>query len=202
MTLAVEALVFDLGGVIVGHDNAMMHQRLASRCGAAASPERIAQVTSDAHWATGRPIADLHQALKLEAAYEGDWPTFCDDFTCHLAIDASMLAFVELLAARHRVMIFSNTNQVHWDFLVQASDGRLGAFERHLSHEVGHAKPSLKSFEIVAEISRLPPGAMLFFDDVAANVDGARRAGLQAELFTGEAPLRKLLTERGLMPDS
>lgn len=202
MTLAVEALVFDLGGVIVAHDNALMHRRVASRCGAAASPGRVAEVTGDAHWGTGRPIADLHDELQREAGYEGDWATFRDDFTCHLVIDASMLAFVEQLAGHRRVMIFSNTNQVHWDFLVCELGGRLGALERHLSHEIGHAKPSLRSFEVVAETSRLTPGAMLFFDDVAVNVEGARRAGLQAEVFTGERPLRELLAQKGLMPGS
>jgi HAD superfamily hydrolase (TIGR01509 family) len=194
--LPVQALVFDLGGVIVAHDNAVMHRRLASRCHWTAA--KIAAATGDGRWATGRPVEELHAELIRDAGYEADWETFVDDWCCHLVLDPSMLAFVERLAARHRVMIFSNTNLEHWTYAVNASTGRLGAFESVLSYEIGHAKPSLRSFEIVAETAGLPPGALLFFDDVAANVDGARVAGFQAELFEGEGRLAALLAESGL----
>ena len=193
-----EALVFDLGGVIVGHDNAVMHRAIASRCRAGWSPAQVAEATADARWGTGRLVAELHAELRRDAGYDGDWDAFKADFCCHLVLDDSMLRYVERLAARHRVMIFSNTNQTHWDSQVRVSGGRLSVFERHLSYEIGHAKPSPRSFEIVAGTAGLPPGAMLFFDDVAANVEAARRAGFQSELFEGEVKLRALLEGLGL----
>jgi FMN phosphatase YigB (HAD superfamily) len=190
----IEALVFDLGGVIVDHDNAVMHRRLASSCRAGWSLAQIAVATGDSRWGTGRPVTELHEELTRDAGYEGDWDTFVDDWCCHLVLNPSMLAFVENLAARHRVMIFSNTNAQHWEFGVRASEGRLTAFDPVLSYEIGHAKPSPRSFEIVAERARARPSALLFFDDVAANVEGARRAGFQAEVFEGEERLRALLS--------
>jgi len=195
----IDALVFDLGGVVVGHDNALLYRRLASRCRAEGwTAERVRALAADPRWGTGTPVAELHAELRRDAGYDGDSETFAADWCCHLVVDPSMLAFVEELAARRRVMIFSNTNPVHWDFVVAASGGRLAAFERHLSYEIGHEKPSLRSFQIVAEIAGLQPQAMLFFDDVAANVEGARRAGFQSEVFEGEAALRRLLVDRNL----
>ncbi len=190
---AIEALVFDLGGVIVAHDNTVMHSALADRCRAGWSPAQVAEATADARWGTGRQVRELHAELVAEAGYDGDWNAFTGDFCCHLVLDESMLAFVEFLAIRHRVMIFSNTNEAHWQSQVLASGGRLGAFERHLSYEMGHAKPSLQSFQIVAETASLPPHSMLFFDDVPANVEAARRAGFRAEVFESEANLRAML---------
>jgi putative hydrolase of the HAD superfamily len=198
MASTIQALVFDLGGVIVAHDNAVMHRRLAGRCRAGWSPERIATVTGDDRWATGRPLTELHAVLSREAGYDGDWPTFAADWCCHLVLDPAMLALVEQLVGRHRVMIFSNTNQQHWEHVVVASGGRLGAFERHLSHEIGHMKPFRRAYEIVAETAGLAPEAMLFFDDMPANIDAARRAGFQAERFEGEERLRASLAARGL----
>ena len=192
-TQAIDALVFDLGGVIVAHDNSVMHRALAARCHAGWSAAQVAEATADARWGTGRPVRELHTELVAEAGYDGDWDAFIADFCCHLVLDESMLTFVELLATRHRVMIFSNTNQAHWRSQVTASAGRLGDFERHLSYEMGHAKPSLRSFQIVAETACLPPQSMLFFDDVPANVEAARRAGFRAEVFDREANLRALL---------
>ncbi len=190
---AIEALVFDLGGVIGAHDNTVMHRALAARCRAGSSPAQVAEATADARWGTDRPVRELHAELAVEAGYDGDWDAFTADFCCYLVLDESMLAFVELLAARHRVMIFSNTNEAHWQSQVRASGGRLGAFERHLSYEMEHAKPSPRSFQIVAETASLTPRSMLFFDDVPANVEAARRAGFRAEVFESEPSLRALL---------
>jgi putative hydrolase of the HAD superfamily len=193
----VRALVFDLGGVIVAHDNDVMHRRIAGRCAEGYGPEDVARLTDDALWNTGAPISELHATLTVEAAYQGDWPTFVDDWCCHLVLNPSMLAYVEALAARHRVMIFSNTNKEHWDSQVRVSGGRLARIKAHLSHELGATKPDLASYKLVAERAGLPPESLLFFDDVPANVAGARRAGWQAEVFTREAALRALLSERG-----
>jgi putative hydrolase of the HAD superfamily len=194
----VAALVFDLGGVIVAHDNDVMHRRLASRCRPDWTPERIAKATGDGRWATGRAIEDLHIQLIGEAGYRGDWQTFAADWCCHLVIDPAMLACIEALAAQHRVMIFSNTNAVHWEQVVSASGGRLGVFERYLSDELGLRKPDRAAFEKVAADAGLPPSSLLFFDDVEANVHGARAAGWQAEVFTNQTSLTRQLVDRGL----
>jgi len=192
----VRALVFDLGGVIVAHDNDVMHRRIAGRCAEGYGPEDVRLLTRS-RWGTGAPIEALHAEVVAEGGYTGDWPTFVDDWCCHLVLDPSMLAYVEALAARHRVMIFSNTNKEHWDSQVRASGGRLARIEAHLSHELGAEKPDLESYNLVAERAGLPPETLLFFDDLPVNVEGARRAGWRAEVFTGEAALRALLAERG-----
>jgi FMN phosphatase YigB (HAD superfamily) len=53
---------------------------------------------------------------------------------------------------------------------------------------------------MVAARAGLPPETLLFFDDLPANVEGARRAGWQSEVFTGETALRTLLADRGFAP--
>ncbi len=80
---------------------------------------------------------------------------------------------------------------------MRASGGRLARIEAHLSHELGAEKPDLESYLMVAERAGLPPESLLFFDDLPANVERARRAGWQAEVFKGEAALRTLLVARG-----
>jgi len=197
-----QALIFDLGGVIVAHDNAVLHERLASRCAPAWTAERVSAVIADPVWGTGvLPVSALHARLRKQAAYGGDWATFVDDWCCHLALDRSMLALLERLSARNRVMILSNTNQEHWDFAVGASGGALARFEPYLSHRIGHEKPSLRSFQVVAEKAGIDPARSIFFDDLPANVEAARRAGFQAEVFESEARLTWLLNDRGVPTD-
>jgi FMN phosphatase YigB (HAD superfamily) len=195
----IEALVFDLGNVIVRHDNRVLYERLRSRCSEPWTVERIGALAERPDWGTGAPIADLHRELRESAGYSGDWAQLAEDWCCHLVLDGSMLDLVEHLAARHRVMIFSNTNAVHWDSQVAASGGRLARIEAYLSHEIGRLKPDVAAFAKVAELAGIDPARSLFFDDVAANVAGARAAGFQAELFVDEAGLRASLQARGLL---
>ena len=75
---------------------------------------------------------------------------------------------------------------------------RLGRLERYLSHEIGLAKPSRESFLEVARQAGVEPSRAVFFDDVEANVLGARAAGFQSELFTDQASLARTLKALGV----
>lgn len=195
-----EAIVFDLGGVLVAHDDRVLHERLASRCDAG-SPEAVKAAVRDPRWGDGAaPVSDLHVRLRRELGYGGDWTVFLEDWCCHFALDASMLGLVGRLAEDHRVILFSNTNEEHWRFLVAASGGRLGGFEHFLSHRMGVSKPSVAAFRFVAEAAGIAPSQSLFIDDVAVNVEGARLAGFQAAVFTGEDRLRAHLAAAGIRP--
>jgi putative hydrolase of the HAD superfamily len=69
------------------------------------------------------------------------------------------------------------------------------------SCEVGIAKPSPAFFEHAVTALREEPGRVLFMDDQARNVEGAREAGLPAELFArdgGVAELSRILGQHGL----
>src|SRR5580700_5014428 len=191
-----DAIVFDLGGVIVAHDNAVMVERIASRTKAA--PRDVSRLIRRKDWGSGLPIADLHAELTGELGYGGGWDEFAADWCCHFTVDRSMLAFVQRLASANRVMIFSNTNQVHWDFLVAETGRELAAFEAYLSHELRRSKPAVEAFEMVARQAGIDPARSVFFDDVAENVEGARLAGFQAELFTSESALQSILVARGV----
>jgi FMN phosphatase YigB (HAD superfamily) len=193
-----QALVFDLGGVLVAHDNSMLYARLASRCAGACSPETVVGLMRRTDWGSGVSIGILHDRLRDELGYALDWDDFVADWCCHFAIDESMVDFVERLATHNRVMLFSNTNREHWDFLVNATGGRLAQLEAYLSHEIGSTKPSLRAFELVAEQAGIDPARSIFFDDVVENVDGARRAGFQAEVFESQAKLAAFLARRGV----
>jgi putative hydrolase of the HAD superfamily len=193
-----QALVFDLGGVLVAHDNAVMYERVASRCVDGCTAQTVVSLMRQTDWSSGVAIGLLHQRLQEELGYALGWDDFVADWCCHFTVDQSMLAFVERLATRNRVMLFSNTNKEHWDFLVDATDARLARLEPYLSHEIGCTKPSLRAFELVAEQAGIDAARSVFFDDLAANVEGARAAGFQAEIFENEAKLAAFLASKGV----
>jgi FMN phosphatase YigB (HAD superfamily) len=194
-----QALIFDVGGVIVGHDNARMHRTLASRCSAGEAYEGVVGHDKDRRFTTGElPIRELHRRLTDELGYGGDWASFAQDYCCHLWVEEEMLVFLEGLASANRVELFSNTNAVHWARVRAMTGGRIDRFVQHLSHQIGMLKPDIEAFALVAERAGLDPARCLFLDDVMANVEAARRAGFQAEPFTTRAALAELLASRGV----
>ena len=52
-----------------------------------------------------------------------------------------------------------------------------------LSYEVGHMKPSEEFYRACVTAADVPASSCVFIDDMIENVEGARRAGLEAIQF-------------------
>lgn len=68
-----------------------------------------------------------------------------------------------------------------------------------VSGDVRLIKPDLAIYRTHAKAFDLDPGATLFIDDSAANVEGARRAGLMAEQVRAPGGFAAVLRDHGLM---
>jgi putative hydrolase of the HAD superfamily len=69
----------------------------------------------------------------------------------------------------------------------------------HASFEFGARKPEPQVFTRMAEHCAVPPARILFVDDDAASIAGARSAGLQARLFRSPEDLAAQLRAFGLL---
>ncbi|MCB9844577.1 MAG: HAD-IA family hydrolase [Phycisphaeraceae bacterium] len=91
-----------------------------------------------------------------------------------------------------RTGLLSNTNQRHWERHLPGANAApdfptIGLLEeRHASHLFGLAKPDRRIFESFAREVGEAPGRILFFDDLAENVEAARDAGWRAVLIDHE----------------
>jgi len=109
---------------------------------------------------------------------------------------------VELVATVRDVVqigCLSNTNSFQWDTHFEGAP-IVEAFEfRFLSFELGMVKPDHEIFEEVA--SRLPvaPSQVLFLDDNAANVGGAKASGFTARHVRGVGEARRALASGGVL---
>ena len=198
----IDTLVFDLGGVIVAHDNDLLARTLAQGCASPDAGSRLSDgFVHDRLYGTGeKPISDLHAKLQSELSYRHDYERFLDDWCCHFGLDSLMLAAFEALAARYRVLIFSNTNAPHWDYVDALSGGVLKQHEAYLSHEIGQVKPDVTAFQAVADRAGFDPARALFFDDRADNIEGAKAAGWNGEIFTDRASFMAALKTYPLIP--
>ena len=75
---------------------------------------------------------------------------------------------------------FSNTNAAHQASLTRFAE-LLSPFQKiYLSNKLGARKPEAAAFKAVIADIGVAPDRVLFFDDNAENVAGARAFGLQA----------------------
>ncbi len=198
-----DALVFDVGGVFILHDNERLFRRLAASCSAGDAVDRIREAAMDPDIATGaRAVRALYDELVRDLAYTRDWKGFLGDWSSHFSVDRAMLELLERLARDQRVLLFSNTNREHWDHVVALADGALGRYDAFLSHVIHDMKPNASAFQLVAARAGIKPHRSVFIDDLAENVAAARVLGFCGHIFTGRNGFERFLASIGLARES
>jgi putative hydrolase of the HAD superfamily len=117
--------------------------------------------------ALGIKISDAQFLEGWNAIFAGEMPGIADQLA--------------RAAKRLPLYAFSNTNSAHVDHFSAAYAGLLGHFrEMFLSSNIGMRKPDARAFDHVVKAIGVPAGRIVFFDDLAENIEGARARGLTA----------------------
>jgi FMN phosphatase YigB (HAD superfamily) len=192
--LPFDVLVFDVGGIFILHDNERLFRRLAESCSAADALGRIREAAYDPDITTGaRPVHDIYDELVGELGYKRDWTGFLADWSSHFAVDGAMLSLLATLARHNRVLLFSNTNREHWDYVTKLADGALDRYDAYLSHEIHDMKPRVSAFALVASRAGFDPQRALFVDDLAENVAASRVLGFHGHIFKNREGFERFL---------
>ena len=94
---------------------------------------------------------------------------------------------------------FSNTNNAHVEHFTQAFADVLGHFrEIYLSSAIGLRKPDAAAYDHVVESIGLSASRIVFFDDLAENIEGARARGLTAVHVTSPDDVARALASLGI----
>jgi putative hydrolase of the HAD superfamily len=181
----VQALLFDFGGVLIEIDFDRVFERWAGLAGVPAVQVKSRFEHGAAYEAHERGEIDAAQFFATQRAALGIDLTdadFEDGWQRVFGPEiAPTVALLPKLRERIPLHLFSNTNRTHHDYWKRRYAEALRPIERRfISNEMGVRKPTRESFDAVAEALGVPHGRILFFDDTAANVAGARAAGLQA----------------------
>jgi glucose-1-phosphatase len=196
---SVDVLLFDLGRVVldISFDTVMANWAGHAGCAPADLAGRFVVDDSFKHHEIGRIddaafFAGLRQSLGIgltDAQFRGGWNAI---FTGEMPGIAPLLAGA---AQRLPLYAFSNTNPAHVAHFSQAYAGVLSHFrEIFLSSSIGLRKPDAEAYDHVVKAIGVPASRILFFDDSAANIEGARARGLCAIHVTSTDDVARALT--------
>lgn len=204
--LPVDAVVFDLGGVLIDWDPRYLYRQLFAD--PAEMESFLARIcTSDWHRAhdlgedttqSCRRLAMLHpgQAEMIMAWAERGEEMVAGQF------DPAVAVLGELRAAGIRCYALSNMEPDLFA-IRRARFPFMEWFDGHvISGLEGMAKPDPRIFEVLLKRHRLEPQATVFTDDMPANVETARGLGIVALHYTSAGRLRQDLRALKLLPRS
>jgi FMN phosphatase YigB (HAD superfamily) len=200
--MKVEALLFDLGKVIIDFDLRSMLGILCqnSRRPAAEFETVFRNVDLLRSYETGRiTTAQFHEHLCSKGGLRMDFPAFrkiwSDVFMPEILVSEALL---KELKGRYPMILVSNTNEAHIGFIAERY-GVLDYFHHKVySFEVGSMKPDPEIFRHAIAVSGRNPERLFFTDDREENILAARELGMQAHQFESEAGLISALNEAGI----
>jgi putative hydrolase of the HAD superfamily len=198
-----DALLFDLGRVVIDID---FDKTLACWAGhAGCEPAHLVGRFSrdeiyQRHEKGEISDAEFFAGLRTSLGVELSDAQFLEGWNALFAGEMPGIAALLARAARRvPLYAFSNTNSAHVEYFSQAFADVLGHFrEIFLSSAIGLRKPDAAAYDHVVKAIGVPAERIVFFDDLAENIEGARARGLTAVHVTSPDDVAHALAALGL----
>jgi len=182
---AADALLFDLGRVVLDVDFNRTLACWAGHAGCAPADLLARFLRDDAYKRHERGAisdAEFFASLRSSLRIELSDAQFIEGWNAIFAGEMpDIAALLERAAKRLPLYAFSNTNRAHVEHFSVAYAGVLGHFrELFLSSTIGLRKPDAAAYDHVVQAIGVLAGRIVFFDDLAENIEGAQARGLTA----------------------
>jgi epoxide hydrolase-like predicted phosphatase len=181
--VGIRALIFDFGGVLVRMIDDRPRLALAEKLGVPLS--RLDDLVFFSESAAKASLGEISVGLHWEAVRKAlgikpeDMPAFLEEYWSADDVNWKLLDYIRSLHPRYKVGLLSNA----WDDLRQTMHERWnidGLFdELIISAEVKIVKPDPRIFHLALERLQVQPAEAVFIDDIAENVEAARKEGLK-----------------------
>ena len=195
----IKAMLFDLGNVIIRFDPEILVKGYSSytRIKTPNFVEYVLESTNINKYMEGKLTSSqfymrTKRLFKLKISYGDFYKVWNDIFYPYPEME-TMLRDIRTKYPNIKLVLISNTNETHYDFLekeykiLDIFDGVI------LSHEVGRQKPHPDIFQKALKAAGSLPKETFYTDDRLDLIEAARSMGLRAFQFTGHEELRSAL---------
>ncbi len=184
----VDAIIFDIGNVLLRFDFSLVTQRIAPFCSTAESSihSLLAPLKDELESGRIEGEAFLQEASRI-IGYTGERSLFRAAWQEIFTPIEATHRLVEQLHHTRPLFLLSNTNDLHAEYFLS----RYPVFARFqdavYSHECGLMKPAASIYEHALGKFGLRAEQVFFIDDLAPNVEAARAAGWRTHHYSEDA---------------
>ena len=203
MRNVIEIILFDLGNVILPFNHYQIAEKLSrfTKNADFQDPEKIFSYLFNFEngainvYEVGKVssldfLKSLKEHLQLTLSYEEFIPIWNDIFWENLEVSE----IIRSLKGKKRLGLLSNTNPLHFDYIL-SKFSVVKVFDKWiLSHEVGFKKPALEIFQSGVEWACVEPEKILLIDDMKSHIEAAISLGMRGIHFTSATQLREELS--------
>jgi HAD superfamily hydrolase (TIGR01509 family) len=196
----IKTVIFDLGNVLLYFNHDQMFLQLAKQL--QLPFQHIKKRVLEEDWVTAYETGllttdEMLEKLQADSPHLPRRASLLEAMNSIFRENASLTPIVHQLKKQgKRLLIVSNTNEAHFQF-IQRNFSFISAFDEViLSYEVKHAKPHRKIFEKAIEKALGGPHECFYVDDISTHVEAARNLGIDAEVYTSTEKLREDLALR------
>lgn len=177
--------LFDIGNVIIGVDFIPALKRLIPEGTENADQRLETLLTRKDEFEAGRISPAEYfpwaaETIGFHGSHEEFLRAWVDIFTPNHAMWQSI---EQLHAAGHKLILFSNINNPHKEYLLETYP----IFEKFaggvFSYETGHIKPESEIYQLAINDWQLDPKNTAYIDDLPANIAAGEKAGFQCHQY-------------------
>ena len=204
----IKLFVFDLGNVILPFEHRQIAVKLheTSRIQDRFTPDDLFKFLFDRDRGLVNPyeeglmssvdfFAKLREKYKLELEFE----EFQDIWNIIFEENTEVNDIITYLKNKgFPVFLLSNTNELHFSYIMERYPIVHSLDEWILSYEVGAKKPKQKIYDTIFEKTDIVRGEVLYIDDVPEYVEAAKTYGLQGLVFKNAKDIWELLKENSI----
>lgn len=196
-----EAVLCDLGNVLVNFDH-----RIAVKKILALTPKKeegIYQLFFDSgitkDYEEGKITSlDFFKRVKDSLELDMDYTAFLpiwNDIFFETPLNKKMQDFLKKIKNRYKLVMISNINETHYEFLKKKMP-IFGEFDKLiLSYEVGFRKPSPEIYNAALRAVGAKNSGAFYIDDRLDLIEAAKGLGIKGVAFNGEEAFKKITKE-------
>jgi glucose-1-phosphatase len=204
----IKLFVFDLGNVILPFEHRQIAVKLheTSRIQDRFTPDDLFKFLFDRDRGLVNPyeeglmssvdfFAKLREKYKLELEFE----EFQDIWNIIFEENTEVNDIIIYLKNKgFPIFLLSNTNKLHFSYIMERYPIVHSLDEWILSYEVGAKKPKQKIYDTIFERTDTARSEVLYIDDVAEYVEAAKTYGLHGLVFKNAKDIWELLKENSI----
>ncbi len=202
----INAVIFDLGKVLVDFDFKIAVRRLGDF--GLVNPIKVYNLFRNSdlaeQWDKGfMGQESFYETIRRELSLKLKMEEFIPIWNEIFAENEKMVALARALAREKKVVLLSNTNPWHAEYIRENFKWIREMRGFIASCDVQMMKPDPKIYKMALKKARVKPQEAFYIDDLKENVEGARAVGMEAHQFQSyERLLREMKKLKIALPSS